>query len=368
MKPNKRLYIILGSDCDPDRPQYGGGNYDAWDGLKWDGLGVGVPRARQIADQVSHDLGLPIRITWCVRSDDQMARIAGDPAWAYRSFAPLWTDLRAAGDEIAWHAHLWRWDENAGCWFQEIEDLAWATDCLTNGYGALKDLVGETLTTSRMGWEFHSDHTMQTIDALGIKQDFTAIAGWYTPGEASRGSRFHCHSDWRGTPGVPYRPSRADYRVAAGSADDSLSLLEIPLSTFSSGVWGGLRTVRKSLRRRGAAGLASVFSPHTWACAPTKAYVTIQPTVFSRLVAERLRAVERSSDGTAILATAFHPDEFLEDDSRSLYSSQHFAANLRRLVEHAQLRRIEAVFMTVAELAEALGSAERELSAVEEDC
>jgi len=355
MTSHKRLYVVLGSDCDPDRPHYGGGNYDAPNGLKWDGVRHGVPKARHMADQVGRELGIPVRITWCVRSDDQMARIHGHPAWAYRSFSEIWSDVRAAGDEIAWHAHLWRWDEDASCWFQEIEDKEWATACLTEGHEALRILLDHSLVTSRMGWEFHNDHTMQTVDALGIKYDFTAIPGWYTPGETSRGSRFHCYSDWRETPRGPYRPSVTDYRKPADDGQEALSLLEVPLSTFASNFWGGLRTVRKAIRKRGPLGLGAAFRPDTWSSSPIKAYVTIRPVIFSKLIAARLRAVEQSPDGTAILATAFHPDEFLDDDESKLYSSRHCPVNLRAIVTQAQARSIEPVFVTVAELGERIG-------------
>ncbi len=350
MASSRRLYILLGSDCDPDRPHYGGAGYDARDGLTWRGVSQGVPKARELADQVSREIGLPVRVTWCVRSDDQMARLYDDPAWSYRSQDGLWKDLAAKGDEIAWHAHLWRWDESADCWYQETEDADWASACLSQGHSALVNAAGVPVNTSRMGWEFHNDHTMQTVDALGVRQDFTAIANWYTPGESSRGSRFHCYCDWRGTPATPYQPGRADYRRPAEPGRESLSVTEIPLSTFTSGLLGGLRTVRKALRSRGPRGLTAAFSAGIWRGTASKAYVTIQPMVFRKLIAERLRAVERSSDGTAVLATAFHPDDFLEDGSQSLYSSRHFAVNLRLIVASAQARFIEPVFVTAEEL------------------
>ncbi|NSW56890.1 MAG: hypothetical protein HPY44_12835 [Armatimonadetes bacterium] len=356
MASSRRLYILLGSDCDPDRPHHGGASYDAPDGLRWRGVSQGVPRAREIADQVSREIGLPVRVTWCVRSDDQMARLYDDPAWPYRSQEELWKYLAAQGDEIAWHAHLWRWDESAACWYQEIEDADWAGACLSQGHSALVNAAGVPINTSRMGWEFHNDYTMQTVDALGVKQDFTAIANWYMPGESSRGSRFHCYCDWRGTPATPYHPGRADYRRPAEPGRASLSLTEIPLSTFTSGLLGGLRTVRKAFRSRGLPGITAAFSAGTWRSSASKAYVTIQPMIFRKLVAERLRAAERSSDGTGVLVTAFHPDDFLEDDSHSLYSSRHFPVNLRIIVTSAQARLVEPVFVTANELRERLAA------------
>ncbi|MCK4324531.1 MAG: hypothetical protein KAW89_08385, partial [Armatimonadetes bacterium] len=60
----KTLYVVIGCDCDPDRPQYGGTRYDSGAPLKWRGVREGIPRAREIADDIQDDFGNPLKITW----------------------------------------------------------------------------------------------------------------------------------------------------------------------------------------------------------------------------------------------------------------------------------------------------------------
>ena len=346
----------MGSDCDPDRVAYGGPAYDSWNSLRWEGVRQGVATARRLADEVADAFHVPIPITWCVRSDDQMKRLYDDYAWGYKAFAATWEDLAARGDEIAWHAHVWRWDDSAGCWYQEATDRDWMSDCLGRGHDALRAQVGDRLRTSRMGWEFHNDHTMRTVSDLGIANDFSAIPGWYTPGEASVGSRFHCHADWRSTPKAPYRPSRLDYRQPQLNGEGTLDVCEFPMSTFISPFWGGARTVKNAIRQNGPRGALRAFAPGTWCNAQVKAYATIKPVIFNRLIASRLRAVHQSPDGHDLLVTAFHPDELLDDSDGRLYSSASFAANLRAIITRARGEGVEPVFVTVSELGNIHGS------------
>ena len=350
------LYVVLGSDCDPDRLTYGGSAYDSRAELKWEGVRVGVARAREIASRVAEDLSVPIHFTWCVRSDAQLGEVYGDPAWPYRAFADMWEHLAAGGDELAWHPHLWRWDDAAGCWYQEIEDEGWIAECLSAGHQGLSAMVGDKLTTCRMGWEFHNDLTMQAVGSLGLRHDFSAIPGWFTPGEASRGSRLHCYSDWRGTPCTPYVPSRTDYRRPATGPEDALGLWELPMSVFESGLWGGLRSLRRSVRDHGAWGLASALSPTTWRSAPNKAYVTVKPQLFGRLVASVLQSACRSVGQPGLLVTAFHPDELLEEGEGKFYSSTNFEANLRLIINQTRAQGFEPVFGTVAAIARTWGT------------
>lgn len=313
-----------------------------------------MARSRDLAHQVSGCAGVPIRMTWCVRSDAQMRMLYGDSAWPYKAFAATWEALAADGDEIAWHPHVWRWDEVAHCWYQEIGDELWIAECLCEGHWALSEVVGEGLQTSRMGWEFHTNYTMRTVAGLGVANDCSAIPGWYAAGEASHGSRFHCYADWRLTPRRPYRPSRVDYRLAATGSGDALGIRELPMSTFVSGLWGGVRAVRKALRLRGLRGLGVALNPNTWRAAQIKAYVTIRPAIFRQLIAEQLRGVHSDPQGRGYLLTAFHPDELLSDDPALLYSAAHFEANLRAIFAMARAEGVEPVFVTVAGLSRVL--------------
>ncbi len=334
-KPKNRdgtLYVVIGCDCDPDRPQYGGVRYDSHEPLKWRGVREGVDRAREITEQIEDDCGNHAKITWCVRSDLQMQQIYGDCAWPYAEFAGLWESLVERGDEIAWHPHLWRWGEQHGCWYQEIEDASWMRDCLCQGYEALSTHMGRAPTTSRMGWEFHNDVTMQQVSELGIKVDFSAIPGRFTPGQRDKwGSRFNCYVDWRSTPERSYTPSASDYRREPRAGETALSVTEVPMSTFRSKLLGIGAHLRRVAKAKGRDRVKQLFTVSNGKTAALKAYITIHPYIFSRLVMAKIGEAKKT--GRAVLVTAFHADEILggRDHARSLYDTRHLWTNLERL-------------------------------------
>lgn len=343
------LDVVIGCDCDPDRPVIGGVRYDCREPLVWRGVREGIPRAREIANACRDDLGQAIRITWCVRADAQMAELYGDAAWPYGEFAELWRELEACGDEIAWHPHLWRWDDQSGCWYQEIEDAEWIRTCLREGHQALSEQLGRPPLTSRMGWEFHNNVTMQEIAHLGIRVDFSAIPGRYTVGSADRwGSKFNCHVDWRGAPEHPYVPDPADYRRPTRDASGS-SLIEVPMAVFHSIPLGIVAFGRSLLKARGRGLGRRLLTAPEVITAPLKAYITASPYLFQRLGAKKLQEARR--DGQAVLVTAFHPDELLTDSQGTAGPSSvtTFAHNLRWLCEAADHSKIALRFINACE-------------------
>jgi len=326
------LHVVVGCDCDPDRLQYGGTRYDTRTPLKWRGVGEGIPRAREIADGIQDDFGNPLKITWCVRSDLQMKEIYGDCAWPYTEFRDLWQSLAERGDEIAWHPHLWRWSDEHHCWYQEIEDDDWIRDCLQQGYVALSSRMGRAPVTSRVGWEFHNDTTMQAIAELGVKVDFSAIPGRFTPGSADHsGSIFNCYVDWRNTPEKAYMPSASDYRREPTGNEEALGITELPMSTFRSGVLGIAARFRRTARAKGPDKLKQLFSAANGSTTSLKAYITTHPYIFSRLVSAKISEAKRN--GRAFLVTAFHADEFVEGKGKWgwLHGGDYFAQNVAAL-------------------------------------
>ncbi len=341
------LYVVIGCDCDPDRPQYGGVRYDSRAPLKWRGVREGILRAREIADGINDDFGNQAKITWCVRSDLQMQEIYGDCAWPYAEFSDLWESLAERGDEIAWHPHLWRWSGEHGCWYQEIEDEGWMRDCLYQGHEALSTHMGNPLTTSRMGWEFHNNITMRQVNDLGIKVDFSAVPGRFTPGHRDKwGSIFNCYVDWRDTPERPYMPSVSDYRRETKAEERALGVTELPMSTFRSRLLGIGAHLRRAAKAKGGDRLKQLFSVSNAGTASLKAYITVHPYIFSRLVAAKIN--EAKEDGYAFLVTAFHADEVLETrvGSVHLYYIKHLEDNLKWLQRLTAQHGLHLKFMT----------------------
>ncbi|MCK4324613.1 MAG: hypothetical protein KAW89_08795, partial [Armatimonadetes bacterium] len=312
------------------------------------------PRAREIADGIQDDFGNPVNITWCVRSDLQMKEIYGDCAWPYTEFRDLWQSMADRGDEIAWHPHLWRWSDEHGCWYQEISDETWIRDCLQQGHAALSTHLGCAPTVSRMGWEFHNDTTMQAIDGLGVKVDFSAVPGRFTPGSADHlGSVFNCYVDWRNTPERAYVPSASDYRREPKAKEEALGVTELPMSTFRSRLLAVGARLRRAAKANGWDRLKQLFSTGNGHPASLKAYITIHPYVFSRLVAAKID--EAKQNGQAVLVTAFHADEMIDGgrDWRLVHTGEHFVRNVRRLRREVSKARIALNFVTPGDIVRA---------------
>jgi len=233
------MRVVIACDCDPDRPDFGGTRYDSRQKLIWRGVRDGIPALVAALEDWADKEGIPRPpITWCVRSDLQMAEIYGDCAWPYRQFEKLWRKLEASGDEIAWHPHLWRWSDAHGCWYQETEDDEWIAECLERGYEALCKTYGGRIITSRMGWEFHNNVTMQKIDELGIQLDMSAVPGRRRKAKSDRGSMKHGELDWEITGPEPYHPSCKDYRRPAVDGETALDVMEVPRAACKSRLWG----------------------------------------------------------------------------------------------------------------------------------
>ena len=349
---DKVLEVVIGCDCDPDRPQYGGVRYDSRQPLKWQGVREGMPRAGEIAERIRDDYGNYAKLTCCIRADAQMEEIYGNWAWPYGEFAELWARLEGRGDEIAWHPHLWRWSDDQRCWYQETEDETWMWDCLRQGYAALAERVRQTLTTSRMGWEFHDNLTMHRLTDLGVRVDFSAVPGRYTPGGLvdNTGGIFHGRVDWRGTGEDPYRPAVADYRRPAQTGEETLDIIEVPLSTFRSALLGIAVSMRQAAKALARARLDRVTDLFRGGQSRVKAYITVHPVVFSRLVAAKARQARQR--GYSLLVTAFHADELLAErgSATATYSLKHFEANLKLIRRLAAEHDLQLRFATCREL------------------
>jgi len=315
---------ILLCDCD----------YDCPDRLTWVGVEEGIPRFVQALEEQAQVRGeARPRITWCVRSDLQMERVYGDCAWPFRRFEAMWRELEAAGDDIAWHPHLWRWSEDHNCWYQETEDADWIERCLRAGYATICEACGRKLRTCRMGWEYHSDLTMGIIDELGIEVDLSATPGRRRHAVGDRGSMRHGELDWSITGAEPYHPSRADYRRPPRDGEAALSVLEVPRTTARSAIWGvgrALWGVANALRRGDLGAMARMSDVRGYVHAPP---LTAHPRAFRPLLRHWSR--HASTNGSpAAFVTCFHADE-LSPGRGSAYSFGNATTNADAVLEAA---------------------------------
>jgi hypothetical protein len=349
LKPDMKntLMVILGCDCDPDRPRYGGAYYDKRSSpQRWRGISEGIDLLRERLQRIESLTDIKPKVVFCLRSDPQVEETCGETAWLIKKYADTWHELEDEGHELAWHPHLWRWSDESKCWFQEIEDSEWIGRCLEHGFEEFSRALGYNPATSHMGWTFHNNVTMRKIAELGLRVDFSACPGVYHEGgPGDGGTVFDNMIDWREAPQTWYRPSKADYRRPARGDEDELDIIEIPKFTSKSSI---LKKA-KSLGSR-AGGLfgsqkeTSVFLQ-----------VTALPILYDIIIKERFRYQE----GDPFFASYFHPDELLSASARSaksfLYSINNLEKNLLKIIETARSKGMDVKFITGNDVIHHLG-------------
>jgi hypothetical protein len=332
------LILLIGCDCDPDRPRYGGIRYDVHhEPQKWQGISEGIDELRGVLKKVETMSSMKPKIIFCVRSDLQMKELYGSAGWMLEEYRPLWRELEDEGHEIAWHPHLWRWSETSRCWYQEIEDAQWIVRCLETGHADFEAKWGKKPFTCHMGWTFHNNVSMHTINRLGLKMDFSASPGvFFAGGPGAAGTTFDNRIDWRGTPKSWYRPSQADYRRPGEKRESELDIIEIP--KFTSGA-RRLRFIKRLAS--GSKGKSELESGNA-----VFLQVTALPFLYKQIIAEQM-GCERSGP---FFASFFHPDELLRKRSFSsntiVYSRNNLEKNLCSLIEKGKQRGKEVRFAT----------------------
>jgi peptidoglycan/xylan/chitin deacetylase (PgdA/CDA1 family) len=337
----KKLMVVLGCDCDPDRPRYGGLGYDDRSApLKWRGVEEGIPRLIERLRKIEDATGLKVKVTFFLRSDTQVDEIHGTPAWPALEYADMWRSVEEEGHELAWHPHVWRWSDEWNCWFQETKDSGWINKCLRVGHAGISEALGKEPTSCHMGWTFQNNATMNVLSELGVGIDFSACPGVYSEGGPSEaGTRFDNMIDWLDTPRAHYHPSTADYRRPAQPGETELDIVECPKFTSKS---AALKRA-KGLVARAGGGSASMRA--------TAAFVqiTAAPIIYNRVIKERLG----SKDAEPFFATYFHPDELLPDRPRSarglLYSPANLEKNLLAIAGRSAKSGREVDFVTGSE-------------------
>lgn len=316
LKMQKVVPILLCCDVDPDREAFSAARGSGKGALAWDGLVRGVPRLLDGITKLEAEREIAVHFNWFFRSDTQMERIYGEYAWSYKAWPDILARIAKRDDEIAWHPHLWRLDDDGMSWFQEMEDLEYMDTCLRNGFKAIPEDYRPSVV--RTGWDFHNAFTMQCLSDLGIAADLSAL-----PGIASEGSldpktrRRIVVRDWIGSPDRPYFPSKMDPRKEAKSQTERLDILEIPVSTFT--LPAAMRLVKRARDRIKGRQSGSKFS---------EPYITKTPALFKAA----LDYYFRRRDAVRIpLVVEFHADELLPDSGA--YSMPNVIRNLEQAVD-----------------------------------
>ncbi len=207
----KTHLLCLTLDTDPD-----GLNARTPDrrSLRWEGL----EHIQRLPEELASNAGLgPLPVTWFVRADGQLESILGSATYLLERYDDFWTKVSKAGDEIAWHPHLYRQrkPEDAPA---IITDPLQAQDELERLWHELKASFRPTAFRNGEGW--HTLETYAAVERLGFSCDSTAIPG-------RRGTAGH-PMNWEGAPNQPYFPSSDDL-CRPGPAR---LMLELPMNTW----------------------------------------------------------------------------------------------------------------------------------------
>ncbi|NOT08326.1 MAG: hypothetical protein HOP28_08985 [Gemmatimonadales bacterium] len=318
------VYVAIGCDTDPDRREVLDGTPS--ERLAWRGMLEGIPLLKGSLGTIRDSRGREPVFTWLLRVDEQIRRMEGTYAWVLEAHRPFLRGLEAAGDELGWHPHFWRFDLERRRWYQEVRDADWQVEMLRAAHAAYVAHLGGGPKSVRMGWGYHNNRTFATLEELGLLVDFSAIPGLATLREGApphEGNLF----DWSPTPRHPYRPARADCRRPALGTEPAHRLLEAPNFVSTSRLWGLVSGLQMARKTGSPAQLSRALRrPTYWV------NLTGRPALFAPLVRALGRAVCARNEASTLFATYFHPDELLPNRS-GLYSLESVRANLASILE-----------------------------------
>lgn len=327
------LWVHCMGDIEPDMEIYGGAPMTHRKGLQsWKGITEGLVPFLEYCDSVRDDDGLPLRLTLFVRSDLQIAEFCGRHGWMLHHFWPLWDKFMEKGHIIGWHAHIWRWSDKKGSWYQEMFDERWIKEeCLTPGYEDIKSYL--QVNISRMGWCYHNNFTISLLNQLGIVADFTAVSDYVIGIKKGRPTRDYCMFDWSSTPNYPYHPSEVDYRRESRNGEKSLSIIEVPQTTLRLGpILYTMRLLKSmvQIKKCHSHMLINMYSSPLF--------------LVRKFIRQHLRRSKQEVN-PVILSWSFHADDLLPDTNLKIILS-----NIYCLLQEARQSGIKLKFKTASQI------------------
>ena len=317
------LPIAVVVDVDPDWRIAGTSGTAYVGNLQWEGLRRGIPELLHRLEGFCDSQGTPIRFTWMLRSDNQMATVYGEPAHIADEFADFWASRVQAGDEIGWHPHTWRYSKAEQLWYQERSDEDWIRDCLVNGFQSLSRRF--PVRVSKAGWTYHDNQTMRIVSDLGVKVDVSAIPGMsyraVIPGTSLPLGEY----DWSRSPQEPYHPRTDDYQLPGNGS--ALPILEVPNWTFPLG------TTRRFLHRLRNRSWRDFANPAKKASLVGGAF--------------------RNPPYSVPFICYFHPEELLEPSW--LFGMSEVVTNLKKLLVACNNRGLKSRFVVASDLYDSNG-------------
>lgn len=157
------------------------------------------------------------KTTWFIRIDKHILHYFNRSDYFFEKHLNYLEELKNRGHEIGWHFHSFVKENNK---FEINFEETSICEALNELYPLVKKY---NLNLLRMGFGYHTNLTMNCINALGITYDSSALPGKKVLNRNK--------SDWDETLMSAYFPSKNNYKIA--EAKSALNILEIPISTIN---------------------------------------------------------------------------------------------------------------------------------------
>ncbi|HEX7705898.1 MAG TPA: hypothetical protein VF701_05505 [Thermoanaerobaculia bacterium] len=214
--------VLICIDVEPDarfiRPRHA---------IPWRGYEHSVETFRRFRAKASEISGAPAHFTWVYRMDPQVVLGYGSASWVVGHYDRETSGLAEAGDDLGLHPHAYRWSDQEQRWRLPLDDQEWVDECLNVSAAAFESSLGRPCRTVRFGDRWMSQASIELLQRLGARYDLT-LEPWHLAVRVG-GESNAVLPDYSGVPEAPYRPSRADYRVADPVREDGLVI--IPMTT-----------------------------------------------------------------------------------------------------------------------------------------
>lgn len=196
--------LILAMDVEPTPHHAVTGAREEWDGFLACVELLGEQRRR-----IMENTGRPLRVTWCLRMDEQVRRAYGSISWAAETFADVIRELEALGDEFGIHNHAYRQDPE-GNWFEDFTDSKAIGRDLNEAAAAFKETIGYRPTVFSFGACWLDQLTVRALEKAGF-----AFVLSIPPGRSASPALppdIGTYPDFRSVPREPYHPDQRDFR------------------------------------------------------------------------------------------------------------------------------------------------------------
>ena len=305
--------LCLTIDADPDG--LSGVTTDR-NAATWHGLRAIRPLPEELEARRADLGGQRVPITWFIRVDGQLRSLFGTSLHLVWAFEELWRQAIAAGDELAWHPHLYRLP-GPGQAPRLLTDPGRSREELLRLWDELAE-APFVPTAFRNGEGWHTAATWDTVESLGLRVDSTALPG-------IGGGPDH-PKDWLGAPNQPYFPDGADLRRPG----EPRPMMQVPMTTWQ---------FQASYDR-----------------APKTRYMNpaVHPELFADALDDWRRRADAETDELLVWVLIFHPDEAMPSSQADLlYASSRAAVvdNLAAFVRRIEEREEAYEFTTVSEAA-----------------